>query len=78
MTATYEQTICEHEFIWGGVRYVVENYKVPGSGAYVVLYYELYFCQKCLFKNYGKLPVEGNSYENTKFGATPMAEGDTP
>jgi hypothetical protein len=76
MTKKYSRIICEHKFAYGGVRYVVEDYKLAGSNARPVIYFEMFFCEKCLYKEYHKMPGQSTTYENTKYNATPRADDD--
>lgn len=63
---------CEHKFVYGGVKYDVKNWLLPGSGAHPVHYYDWFFCEKCLFDQYQKLNHETDTYNKISFNATPL------
>lgn len=66
---------CEHEFTYGGVKYEIQEWKLPGSGAQPVYYYDHYFCRKCLEHRYERLNVTTSTYDKINFGATPKGKG---
>jgi hypothetical protein len=65
--------MCEHKFVFGGVKYEDGHYPLPGSGARSRQYFDFYFCEKCLEKKYEKLPFEDNTYSKVQFSASPKA-----
>ncbi len=65
---------CEHKFIHGGIKYEVQEWKLPGSGARPVYYFEWFYCERCLEKRYEKLDTETDSYSKVLFGATPKGD----
>lgn len=67
-----KQGLCDHHFVYSGVRYTVSEAKVPGSGAQIVVYYDAFHCSKCLKIGYKELSITGNTYEHVKFNATPL------
>ena len=64
----------QHKFIYGGIRYAIQDWKLPGSGAQPVYYFDYYFCEKCLEPKTIKLLLESNNYCDILFGATPIDE----
>jgi hypothetical protein len=62
---------CVHKWTYGGVKYEFSEYKCPGSGSYYVWYYDWFYCEKCAFDQYQKLPTEHDSYQHIRFNATP-------
>lgn len=62
---------CSHEFAYGGVKFEVSNRPIPGSGAYLIKYFDCYFCKKCLEKKFEQLDITHDSYQTVRFGATP-------
>lgn len=63
--------MCEHKFIYGGVKYEIQEWKLPGSGAQAVHYFDWFFCEKCLENRYKKLDAESDTYGKALFDATP-------
>lgn len=63
---------CKHKYVYGGVKYQVQDYKNPGSGSSPVYYYDFYYCEKCLHKKLDKLDVVRTSYDPILFEATPV------
>ena len=61
----------EHNFAKEGIVYEVQNYKLPGSGACPVFYYNSFFCTICLERRYEVLPVQTSSYDKIALDATP-------
>jgi hypothetical protein len=64
----------EHDYVYGGVKYKVGSYKLPGSGAYRVTYYDWFYCRECLENEYKRLQAESNTYEKIRFDARPMQD----
>ena len=64
--------ICEHKWIYRGVGYEVQYWKLPGSGAQPIYYYDVYFCERCLTIKTSKLNISSNTYGKILFGATPV------
>lgn len=60
---------CDHEFIFGGVRYEIKDWKLPGSNAQPVHYFTWFYCVKCRESRYIKLEPETNTYQRVLFGA---------
>ena len=61
----------EHKFIHGGIKYEVQEWKLAGSGARPVYYFDWFYCEVCLENKYQKLEAETDSYSKVIFGATP-------
>lgn len=70
MTSPLKQQLCEHDFTYGGVKYELGD-QCPGSGSHYVIYYDFYFCRKCLVRQYQKIDATSNTYQNILFNATP-------
>ena len=66
------ETLCEHKYVEGRVKYRVHPGNLPGSGASAVSYYQFFFCEKCLDRKFELLPTRTNSYERIRFDAVPM------
>ena len=64
-------TSCEHKFVYGGVRYEVQDWNYSGSGAKPIYYFDWFYCEKCLGDKYNSLDVETDTYSRILFGATP-------
>ena len=62
---------CGHDFVYGGVRYEIQEWKLPGSGAQPIHYFDWFYCKHCLENNYQKLPTESNTYGKILFDAKP-------
>lgn len=68
---------CDHNYQYSGVRYVVADDPLPGSGARAVRYYHEYFCTRCLSTKHKSMPSNGdNSYGKPSFNATPINKRD--
>jgi hypothetical protein len=65
--------MCGHKFVHGGVKYEIQDWKLPGSGARAVYYYDWFYCERCLENKYTQLPSETSTYDKILFGATPRA-----
>lgn len=63
--------ICEHKFVYGGVKYENSDRPLPGTGACARRYYDWFYCEKCLENKYKTLPHSDNTYTKVQFGATP-------
>lgn len=63
--------MCNHKFVYGGVKYEVHDWKVAGSGAHEVSYYDWFYCEKCLENRYEDLGISATSYDKIMFNATP-------
>lgn len=64
---------CEHTFVHGGVKFEYGG-RMPGSSAEWVIYYDWFFCTKCLESQYKRLspyPGDHDSYQAIRYGATP-------
>lgn len=68
--------MCEHKFVYGGVKYQVQEWMLPGSGAQPVYYFDWFYCEKCLERHYKRLPVESNTYQKTLFNASPVEQSE--
>ena len=66
---------CDHKFIHGGGKYEVQEWKLPGSGAQSVYYYDWFYCERCLKDRYKELETETDTYSKILFGATPKGKG---
>lgn len=67
-----DASTCEHDFVYDGVKYEVQDWKLPGSGAQPVHYFDAFHCRHCLKRNYQELSSKTNSYQKILFNATPM------
>ena len=67
---------CEHNYVYGGVKYKISDYKLAGSGAQPVFYFDWFYCSKCAESIYKELPHFDNehTYSNIKYNATPRYE----
>lgn len=64
---------CVHEFIYGGVKYRDDySNRLSGTGAVRRIYYDWFYCKKCLEPMFKKLDYEATSYDDIKFSATPV------
>jgi len=61
---------CTHEFMYAGIVFEYVG-KAPGSGAEIRVYYDRYYCMKCLYSEYRKISGNDNSYCPLKYNATP-------
>lgn len=68
---------CEHEFRYQGVVYEIQDYKLPGSSAQPVFYYDLYYCRGCLKQEFKKLNLEGTTYGKLEYNARPKSVKET-
>lgn len=64
--------MCEHKFVYGGIKYKEETYPLPGTGARKRTYFDWYYCEKCLEKKFEELNFEDNSYGKVQFNASPL------
>ncbi len=62
---------CEHSFQSDGVAFKV-GHQLPGTSARSVVYYDVYFCQRCLKRRGVRLEGEFDNYQKTKFDARPI------
>lgn len=65
------QDACEHKFIYSGVKYEIQEWKLPGSGAQPIYYYDWFYCEKCLDNKYQKLNDQTDTYSSILYRATP-------
>jgi hypothetical protein len=63
--------ICDHKFVYAGIKYEVQDWKIPGGGSQPVWYFDWFYCEKCLENKYHRLAIERDTYEKTMFGASP-------
>lgn len=63
-----------HNYLYLGVRYMLSQYPLSGTGAHELSYYDYYFCPNCLKKHIEKLKIVSNSYSKPLFDATPLPE----
>ena len=64
--------ICDHKWIYGGIKYEIESYPLPGTGAHSVAYFDWFFCEKDPeHSRYVALGHHSDTYEKIKFNATP-------
>jgi len=62
---------CQHKFIYGGVKYEIDSYPMPGTGAKCVRYCDWFYCEKCLEKRYEYKSEYSTTYDPIRFYATP-------
>lgn len=62
--------MCEHKFVYGGIKYEIQNYKLAGSSAQPIFYFDWFYCEKCLENKYKKLAIETDTYSKILFNAT--------
>lgn len=65
------QTEHEHKWIYKGIEYKIADYCLAGSGAKPVMYFEVFFCERCLAKKASELDERTDTYQKIKFDATP-------
>jgi hypothetical protein len=63
---------CQHRFVYGGVKFSLSDYPIPGGGAYLRHYQDWFYCEKCLENQYRSLNFTDNSYQSIKFNAIPL------
>lgn len=68
-----ERVMCDHKFVHGGVKYEIQEWKIPGGGAQPVYYFDWFYCEKCLQNEYQRLAESSNTYEPIRFEATPKS-----
>jgi hypothetical protein len=54
--------MCEHEYVYGGVRYEDGEYHLPGTSAHPREYFNWFYCKKCLRNEYQRLATSGDTY----------------
>lgn len=73
---------CQHKFVRDGVRYRIgdaDEHQVRNiEDNRPVFYYEAYFCEKCLLKDYVKMALVLDAYATIRYGALPLPEGEMP
>jgi hypothetical protein len=62
---------CTHEYVYSGIVYEVQEWKLPGSGASPVHYFDKYFCTHCLDQQFKQLAFVSNSYGTVMYDAKP-------
>lgn len=62
---------CEHDWRHQGLVYRLSEYNLPGSGARGVIYYDRYYCAKCLETKDRNSRDHGNSYQKPIEGSVP-------
>lgn len=66
---------CKHNYTYGGVKYRIGEYKLAGSSARPVFYYDWFFCTVCADIIYKEYPHNGeDTYMGIKYNATPRYE----
>jgi hypothetical protein len=63
--------MCDHEFVYGGVKYENHTNALPGTGACRRDYFDWFYCKKCLENKYIELSYFDNTYTKIAFDATP-------
>jgi hypothetical protein len=64
--------MCDHKYVYAGVRFVVDQNPLSGTGAKRRRYYDAYYCEKCLEMKYKEIMYEDTTYDGVAFSATPM------
>lgn len=64
---------CEHNYQYRGAVYKLGP-QDAGSSTRLVLYYDCYYCSRCLAVQYKKLNDSHDSYQKIRYDAKPMAE----
>lgn len=64
---------CEHVFTYGGVKYEIDETPRAGTSARDVNYYDWFYCTRCAEPKLIRLKAKSNTYEPTRFNATPTA-----
>jgi hypothetical protein len=67
--------LCDHNFAYGGVKYR-DIQQLPGTGAKRRLYFDWFYCTKCLCNTFVKINYEASSFQPLLFNATPAALED--
>ena len=62
---------CKHKYIYGGIKYQIDPYPMSGTGAKRRDYYDWYYCEHCLTKQYSLSLYHDTTYEKIAFNATP-------
>lgn len=60
-----------HDYIYGGIKFA-DTHQLAGSNAKRRLYYDFYYCKKCLKVQYRQLDFTDDSYGEILFSASPM------
>ena len=74
MAEKLTEVLCEHSYVYGGVRYLI-GHQLAGGNAKRREYFDWYFCWKCRHKEYELLEHHDDTYDELKFGATPFPKG---
>jgi len=64
---------CDHKFVYGGVKYRRYENADLGLRAWLIYYYDWFYCERCLKQMYEKLNIKANTYEPILFNATPIS-----
>lgn len=62
---------CDHKWVYQSIVYGHSDRPRPGSGAYDRVYYDRYFCEKCLEIEDHNPRMHGNTYEHAIDGTFP-------
>ncbi len=62
--------MCDHNFVYGGVKYEVEKYARPGRSKRRY-YFDWFYCTNCTTKRYNQLDFNDIVDHPVKFNATP-------
>jgi hypothetical protein len=72
MTDVAEQEeVCDHTWVFGGLRYQESDYPRPGSSARDRIYWDWFYCYSCLASQHVNERVFGTSYDKPIEGAIP-------
>jgi len=69
---TCRQEDCEHEYTYRGIGFSL-GHELPGSSARERMYFDIYFCNKCLLQRRLQLDHTDSSYAPPAFGAVPLS-----
>lgn len=65
--------MCDHKFIYGGIKYKDSTWPLPGTGAHERSYFDWFYCEKCTGDKLKELNFKSTTYEKPEFNATPLA-----
>lgn len=65
----------EHSYTMGPIVFVIGD-KFVGGSENEVLYYQQYFCTRCLARVYEKLDFSSGTFSQIRFMAVPIPEND--
>lgn len=67
-----DQVSCDHTYVFQGLGYTLDPYRLPGSSARRRYYVDVYYCRKCLDTQHSNKRSAGTSLDPPLQGSFPL------